>query len=87
MVNICKVFLDILALCCRNTKPLCENILSTGDDVAGTANTFFTSSIFEKKLLRFGVNLGVVIVVDCSSSVALTSRVVVEQSLLHNANV
>ncbi|CAF4706843.1 unnamed protein product, partial [Rotaria sp. Silwood2] len=44
-------------------------------------------SIFEKKLLRFGVNLGVVIVVDCSSSVALTSRVVVEQSLLHNANV
>ncbi|CAF3481748.1 unnamed protein product, partial [Rotaria sp. Silwood2] len=47
----------------------------------------FLRSIFEKRLLRFGVNLVVVIVVDCSSSVTLTSRVVVEQSLLHNANV
>ncbi len=38
IVNVCNVFLDILAMQCRKIKPLCENILSTGSDVAGAVN-------------------------------------------------
>jgi hypothetical protein len=30
--------MDILAISCRKIKPLCENILSTGTDVAGVVN-------------------------------------------------
>jgi hypothetical protein len=35
---ICNIFLEILTMRCQKIKPLCESILSPGDDVAGAVN-------------------------------------------------
>jgi hypothetical protein len=57
IVNICNVFLDILALCCRKIKPLWEKILSTGDDVAGTVKTFFANWFNVLNLIDWSVRI------------------------------
>lgn len=43
IVNICNVFLDILARCCRKINPLWLKIVSTGEEVAGTERIFWAN--------------------------------------------